>query len=166
MTAGEVLRMLDHDPTMPTGWARLVQSDTSSYRERYSTVRNTLEVLARQKFLVIGTTINAKGQENSTTYARPRDASADWSLQVDAVNPEHRNRALQGLKQWLAFEGSQFLDGISAILLTRKSGGTTINEIKQTAPSAPDGAPAPVAGPKRRRGRPPGKRPLQALDGD
>jgi hypothetical protein len=162
MTAGEVMHMLDHDPSMPTGWARLVQSESTAYRERYAMVRNTLEVLARQRVLVIGSTVNVKGKENTSTYARPRDASADWTIDVEALSSENRSRALQGIKQWLALDGGLCLEGVSTIMLERKSGGTIIHDSSKNSPRVENSE---VPSIKRRRARPPGRRRRPTHDG-
>lgn len=133
-TAGEILSMLDASTTdMPTGWARILRSDSASYKERYATVRNTLEVLARQKQVVLGTTVNIKGNPKATTYARPRDASAEWGIQIEGDATAVR-RARAGIRDWLALDGS-VLDGIDKIEFTRKSNALGVNAYGTTTDS-------------------------------
>ncbi len=122
MTAGDILARLDTDPSMPTAWARLVKSDTVSYRQRYSNVRNILEALARQKIVSMGTTVNAKGNPKSTTYARPRDASAEWTIDIQG-SPAAVQRTRQGIRDWLSIDGSM-LDGVTSLVFTRKITGS------------------------------------------
>lgn len=118
MTAGELMAQLDADVSMPTAWARILKTDTVSYRERYSTVRNVLESLARQRIIAMGTTVNAKGREKSTTYSRPRDASDDWDIQIDGTAAAVQ-RARQGIRDWLQLDGS-ILDGVTGLKFTPK----------------------------------------------
>jgi hypothetical protein len=118
-TAADLMHMLDAAPDVPTGYARIVGSDTKSYRERYAAVRNALEVMARQKLLVMSGTINAKGRENSTTYARPRDATGDWIIHVEG-DKKSAERAKAAGRAWLALEGGASLDGVSQLVFIRK----------------------------------------------
>jgi hypothetical protein len=119
MTAGDIMHMLDGDPSMPTGYARHVKSDTANYQERYALVRNLLEGLARQRIVVLGTTVNAKGLDRASTYARPRDASADWTIELDGSSIAV-TRARAGLREWLQTSGA-VLDGIDSVMLSRKT---------------------------------------------
>jgi hypothetical protein len=126
-TAAEVMDVLDREPSMPFGYARLVRSETPAYNERYATVRNALEGMARKRELVLGTAINAKGNPRATTYARPRDATKDWVIAVEASTHAAGAHARQAVKEWLQLEGSA-LEGVTSLTLRRKRGGS-IHEV-------------------------------------
>ena len=125
LTAREMMNRLDLDVTQPSGYARIVKADTQSYTERYALVRNTLEGLARQRVVSLGTTIGTRGSPVATTYSRPRDANEQWDVQIEG-DPVAVGRARNGIREWLSLDGS-VLDGITGIIFTpktRKSGGT------------------------------------------
>ncbi len=117
-TSSEIMSRLDSAPDMPTGYARVCLSDTQAYNTRYAWVRNTLEAMARARVCATGSTVNAKGREGSTTYARTRDFSRDWEVEVSG-GPRSR-AAADSLKEWLTTSGHQLAD-IEGILLTRKN---------------------------------------------
>jgi hypothetical protein len=119
-TAGEVVKLLDERSDVPVGWSRLLDS-TPGYQERYALVRNTLEQMAHKRLLSLGTTINSRGNDQSTTYARPYDASREWSIVVDADSDTAGNRARAEILEWLQLEGGA-LDGVTSIRLTKKGG--------------------------------------------
>jgi hypothetical protein len=73
MTCGEILGCLDADPRRPQIWDHLAASETERYKKRYHMVRKLLENGAREQKLVLGTTVNSKGREKSTTYAAVAD---------------------------------------------------------------------------------------------
>lgn len=127
LTAREMMNRLDLDVTQPSGYARIVRADTVSYTERYALVRNTLEGLARQRVVSLGTTIGTRGAPVVTTYARPRSSSDHWDIQIEG-DPECVSRARQGISEWLSLDGS-VLDGVTGIIFTpkNKSGGTHID---------------------------------------
>lgn len=131
-TTSDVLKMLDDLPTMPMAWGRLVKSESASYNKRYEMTRNSLEALARKRLVAVGTTTNAHGRERTTTYARPRDESQNWSLEIEAISNTVRARALNGIKTWLALDGGSVLDGVtSARFVRRQSGGTSGSDRKR-----------------------------------
>jgi hypothetical protein len=120
-TAGELCQWLDDHPAQPRGWSMLVEKDTASYRERYGHVRNILEVLARQRVVAMGTTVNAKGNPKATTYARPHDATSEWDISLEG-SPDAVARARQGIREWLSLDGS-VLDGVTGVIFTRRGAG-------------------------------------------
>jgi hypothetical protein len=127
-TAGEFLAVLDHDPAQPSAWARINKGETVSYNTRFQIVRNNLESMARAKTVSCGTTVNSKGKEHSTTYARPRDVTAEWAIEVDGRGVGSQQLA-NDLKEFLSSRGYP-LEHIEGAMLTRKSstGGTTSND--------------------------------------
>jgi hypothetical protein len=150
MTAGNLLAKLDADTGMPTAWARVLKSDTVSYQERYSTVRNILEGLARQRIVVLGTTVNAKGLERATTYARPRDASTEWTIELDGAS--HATSAAQaGIREWLSTSGA-VLNGINSVMLSRKTDRGVYGGSAQGTEGGNQGRPARRRNPRRTRG--------------
>jgi hypothetical protein len=117
-TAGEIVKMLDERPDVPVGWSRLLDS-TPGYQERYAHVRNTLEHFARKRLVTLGTTINSRGNDQATTYARPYDASREWSIVIAADTDTAHNRARAEILEWLSLEGAA-LDGVTSVQLTKK----------------------------------------------
>lgn len=120
-TTKSVLEYLESKPTMPTAFARLVKSDTVSYNKRYEITRNALESLARHRQVAMGTTTNALGRERSTTYARPRDESDNWGLEIEASSPTVTSGVKAGVREWLKLDGGTILQGATRVVLTRKS---------------------------------------------
>lgn len=147
-SAGEMMQILDQQNDMPSGWARVLKSDTAAYKERYAMVRNTLEVLARQKFLIMGSATNSKGVP-STVYARPRDASADWDISLKGA-PGAIHKAQDALKEWLRLEGAA-LDGVDLVQFKRKQ--ITAGLPPELSHKAPGAAPKHGGGRPRKRGR-------------
>jgi hypothetical protein len=167
MTAGDLLHLLDQQIDSPCGWQQLQDADSTAYRHRYAIVRNTLEVLARQKKLVIGSTVNAKGKDNSATYSRPRDASADWNVGISATSGSADHRVRQRVNEWLSFDDGT-LHQVNEIHLVRKG----VRFVKSSETKAQEPFPAPGRGdadqespPKKRRGRPPGSRNRRTTQG-
>jgi hypothetical protein len=146
-TTAEVLEMLDRDPEQPLGYASLNKPEAASYRARYDLCRNTLEALSRRRVVAVGTTINAKGREGSITYARARDASEGW--QINLKGPRGKDAALTSLREWLRSGGDASLSGIDRVTLVRKP--------SSTRPMRP-GSGVLTLRPIRRRGRPPGSK--------
>lgn len=121
-TSREVMAMLDTNIDMPTEYARFVkEGDIVLYNKRYQWARNTLEQLARKKLVVVGATLN-KFERDAATYARPRDASDEWTIEIDALDHIAKMRALRGIKEWLQLDGA-VLDNVKDVLLTRKGSG-------------------------------------------
>lgn len=98
-TCAEIMSQLDADPTMPHGYGHLVRSETVSYNKRYHMVRNILEDFARKRVINIGTTINARGRERSSTYALAKAKNGSGSPDVQEL-----------LKQFLAGLSEQGVD--------------------------------------------------------
>jgi hypothetical protein len=119
-TAAAVLDYLDCIESKPSAWRRLMRTETDTYVKRYDLCRSALESMARRKLLVRGTTTNALGNDRSATYARPRDAAADWVLEVDCLTQEQRDRAQGALLAWLSLEGADALDGVSGLIIKRR----------------------------------------------
>lgn len=155
LTAGEVLSILDNDVTQPRGWSMMLEDGSPGYRERYRMVRNHLEVLARQRKLVIGSATNVKGRTDISTYSRPVDQTAAWSVTTKAANGTAAHRAEQRVHEWLKLDDG-VLEHVYEIHLVRTSGGTIIHEDSTQAPIGSDDtgtAAAKAAARKRSPGR-------------
>lgn len=132
-TCGEILADMDADPTMPTGYAMLVRSEKVAYNKRYLMLRHVLETLARARVVWIGTTINTRGNERSSTYTLAKDASEQWKVDVSA-KPNVKNSIEEDLRAFLAEKGYTPSD-IAEIKLTPR-GTTNVNHAQAKAPGA------------------------------
>jgi hypothetical protein len=121
-TSREIMGLLDRDMSMPGAYARLAarDGDVAAYNKRYQWVRNALEAMSRKKLVVTSQTLN-KFERESATYARPRDASAEWSIEIDTTDNVARMRALNGIKQWLQLDGA-VLQNVKYVRMFRKPG--------------------------------------------
>jgi hypothetical protein len=126
-TAAAFLAKLDVDPSQPEAWAYFNKPGTQYYTDRYSMVRNHLEGLARSKQVVCGTTINRNGVEGSTTYARARDVTKLWHVEI----PGDRSGSIAQIIHVMLTTHGALLEAspIQGIFITRKQGrGVDLSE--------------------------------------
>jgi hypothetical protein len=145
-TTADVLRRLEKHTIMPQGWAMLVgRSDTVAYQDRYNIVRNALEVMAKHKQVVCGSTINKNGVEGTTTYARPRNVLDQWKIEIDGGDVSSITEAL---REVFASRGN-ILQDARAIFLARNEPGGETNASTHAGTHSDTGN----AAPKRRKPR-------------